>query len=151
MEKVDLPEPQMGKEGQAWVCRQQWSVFLWYKVGLKGTRQMSRLEACSISSLNHESQPMFERQGPAIERAPRHLSALHEIPVAQDGSCILLQRRCKTSHNPYEHTAEPCLHEILRKSKNRNQSSNCRAVSTNFFLSQSTLTYLIDLIRPRDY
>ena len=37
------------------------------------------------------SQPMFDRLKYASERAPRHLSGLHEILGVQGGRCILLQ------------------------------------------------------------
>ena len=59
----------------------------------KETRQMSALEACSNSSLSRGSQPTIDIFGQAIEWEPRHLSALHEILVAQDGRRTLLQGR----------------------------------------------------------
>ena len=86
-------------------------------VELKETRQMSELEACSSSSLSCGSQPTIEIFGQAIEREPRHLSALHEILVAQDGRRTLLQGQQSTCHNLYEHIAEPCLCGGLRGGK----------------------------------
>ena len=74
---------------------------------LKETRQMSGLEACSNSSLSRGSQLTIEILVQVIEREPRHLSALHEILVAQDGRHTLLQRRQKTCHSLYERIAEP--------------------------------------------
>ena len=88
----------------------------------KGSRQMSELEACSNSSLSRGSQPTIEILGQAIEGEPRHLSALHEILVAQDGRRTFLQGRQKTCHNLYEHIAEPCLCGGLREGKMSSRS-----------------------------